>query len=299
MAETTLHRPAKCVSPAEEEIQNAEGLLGLRITVHDLSGVFVDRQGRPLLDRWRGSHRRYLTCAIAYSRQCLDHCYREINKRCASTQEPFLHTCWKGLVEWAVPIRREGVHLATLFAGQWRRPGVSSDAALPGPCLDRIGQLPLPQEPHLARVGRLMATFAAGLLAKVDEIRGQAGAPRSRKEAIYRFLELHAPEPIGLDDLAEALHLSPGRTSHLVRELTGSSFQDLLVWERLRKAQALLRSTDLPVSQVGRLVGIDNECYFSRLFSARIGLPPSRYRRQGPATKDRPDIPPGADSDRG
>ncbi|HAU38827.1 MAG TPA: AraC family transcriptional regulator, partial [Phycisphaerales bacterium] len=98
-------------------------------------------------------------------------------------------------------------------------------------------------------------------------------------EAIRRFLELHAPRVIGLADLARVLHLSPSRASHLVRELTGSTFQDLLVAERLRKAQALLRSTDLTVAEVGRLVGIDNECYFSRLFRARLGVPPSAYRR--------------------
>lgn len=290
MAEYVLHPPARRVSGIEETIQNGEQLLALRMTLHDLSGVFVDREGKALLDRRRGSHRRYRTCAIGYSRRCLDHCYQRVNRRCAQERGAFLHRCWKGFAELVLPIRREGVHLATLFAGQWRVAGWEIHAPLAPGCNEQIDRLGLVEPESLGPLASVLETFAAGLLADVDRIRGQSGPAISRREAIYRFIELHAAEPIGLGDLAGVLHLSPSRTSHLVKQLTGSTFQDLLVSERIRKAQALLRSTDLTVGQIGRLVGIENDGYFSRLFKARVGAAPSRYRRQGPTSKDRPDI---------
>ncbi len=285
-----LHPPARRVSSIEETIQNSEQLLDLRMTLHDLSGVFVEREGKALLDRHRGSHRRYRTCAIGYCRRCLDHCYQQVNKRCAHERGAFLHRCWKGFAELVLPIGREGVHLATLFAGQWQVAGWEIHKPLPPGCSEQIDKLSLVKQESLGRLASLLETFAAGLLAEVDRLRGQSGPAISRREAIYRFIELHAAEPIGLGDLAAALHLSPSRTSHLVKQLTGSTFQDLLVSERIRKAQALLRSTDLPVGQIGRLVGIENDGYFSRLFKARVGRAPSRYRHQGPTSKDRPDI---------
>jgi AraC family transcriptional regulator len=290
MAETVLHPPAGRCSPIEEALDDTQRLLGLRMTLHDLAGVFVDRDGASLLDRWRGSHRRYATCAIGYCRRCLSHCFQAVNKQSGQARGAFVHECWKGFVELVVPIRREGVHLATLFAGQWRQADLAGGGDLPSQCRELIDQLPQVDPGHLEQLSGMLEAFATGLLIKADELRGRAGPPRSRREVIHRFLELRAAGPIGLEDLAAALHLSPSRTSHLVKELTGATFQDLLVSERLRKAQALLRSTDLTVAEIGRLVGIDNECYFSRLFRSRIGMAPGAYRRQGPGSGPRPDV---------
>jgi AraC-like DNA-binding protein len=140
-------------------------------------------------------------------------------------------------------------------------------------------------------MGRVLDAIGAGLLAKAALLRGRDGELWSRRAEILRFVEVHAAEPIGLRDLADVLHLSPSRTSHLVREVTGRSYRQLVLAQRLDKAKGLLRSSDLPISQVARLVGIDNECYFSRLFRRRTGRTPTAYRRFGPPPKRRPDIP--------
>jgi transcriptional regulator GlxA family with amidase domain len=151
--------------------------------------------------------------------------------------------------------------------------------------------LPLAESAELGRLTGVLSAFAAGLLARADEIRGRRQHPVSRKEAILNFVELHAASSVTLQGLAAALHLSPSRTSHLVRELTGRSFKELVVAERLRRAQGLLRSTDLTVAEVGRLVGVPNVCHFSRLFRAKMGVPPGSYRADGPLPENRPDVP--------
>ncbi len=159
-----------------------------------------------------------------------------------------------------------------------------------GAVRDQVRRLPCVDRGDLNRLATVLETWAAGLLEQAVAWRGTDGAMASRKEALYRYLDLHAAEPVGLTDLARFINLSPSRTSHLVRELTGSNFQTLRIRERLRKATALLRSTDLSIAEVGHLVGIDDAGYFSRLFRSRLGMTPGKYREQGPYPKPPRDL---------
>ncbi|MCG8401395.1 MAG: helix-turn-helix transcriptional regulator, partial [Firmicutes bacterium] len=47
---------------------------------------------------------------------------------------------------------------------------------------------------------------------------------------------------------------------------------------RMRRAQELLASGDLPVVQVGEAVGFRDGNYFSRAFTRCTGVSPTRYR---------------------
>ena len=128
---------------------------------------------------------------------------------------------------------------------------------------------------------RVLAALGQGLLSHIDRAFDLDDAPETRALQIQRFLRYHATTRVRLDDLAAVLHLSPSRTSHLVRQELGMSFQELLKQERIRRARSLLRSTDLPIRQIAQRVGIDNEYYFSRLFKRTTGRTPGGYRRGG------------------
>ena len=110
--------------PVEQTLLDAEALLGVCITVYDLTGVFHDNEGRSLLGPARESHRqRSVLCGLGFhGRRCKAHCRERVSRWVADHPEGIAHRCWKGLMEVAVPIRRQGVLLATLLAGQWREP---------------------------------------------------------------------------------------------------------------------------------------------------------------------------------
>lgn len=55
--------------------------------------------------------------------------------------------------------------------------------------------------------------------------------------------------------------------------------------KRITKAKHLLRSTSLPVGQIGYTVGYKDPLYFSHTFTKMVGLCPTKYRRW--ATKDK------------
>lgn len=79
---------------------------------------------------------------------------------------------------------------------------------------------------------------------------------------------------------AAGLGLSVRRLRELVREATGSAPKDVILRERLSLAQSLLAESDLPVGRVAARVGYDDPAYFTRLFTARIGMSPATFRHR-------------------
>jgi AraC-like DNA-binding protein len=65
-----------------------------------------------------------------------------------------------------------------------------------------------------------------------------------------------------------------------VRRLTGLGVKDYLVRVRIDLAKQLLSDGGTPIGEVAQAVGYDDAGYFSRLFTRRVGVSPSRFRDQ-------------------
>jgi len=59
------------ISHCEQSLLDAEQLLGIHITIHDLGGIFHDLEGLPLLGVRRQSHRRFIICEFGFGKRCL------------------------------------------------------------------------------------------------------------------------------------------------------------------------------------------------------------------------------------
>ncbi len=83
-----------------------------------------------------------------------------------------------------------------------------------------------------------------------------------------------------LSELAEKLGISVPYLSKNISEYFGKSFKELLVDRRIEHACELLRETDIPVGQIIRSMGYENESYFHREFKRRTGLSPLAVRKE-------------------
>lgn len=84
------------------------------------------------------------------------------------------------------------------------------------------------------------------------------------------------------DDIKEAsknLYISERVIRDLVYEKFGSSYKDLTVLTRIRHAEALLLTTDLPLVDIAVNVGFNCSRSFSRTFHKIYGVKPSEYRK--------------------
>ncbi|MEY8760519.1 AraC family transcriptional regulator [Chryseobacterium tongliaoense] len=77
---------------------------------------------------------------------------------------------------------------------------------------------------------------------------------------------------------AEALHISPGYLTEVVRDITGKSALYWIQKEILVEAKRLLVFTDLTVKQIAHELGYIDHTYFTRLFSKLEGRSPSDFR---------------------
>lgn len=85
-----------------------------------------------------------------------------------------------------------------------------------------------------------------------------------------------------IPDLAAMENLSNSRYHVIFKKITGRSPNEYITDLRMRHACELLRSTDMPIKQVGILTGYGDSHFFSRIFKANIGLSPSEYRHHKP-----------------
>ena len=83
---------------------------------------------------------------------------------------------------------------------------------------------------------------------------------------VFGCIESHFHEPISLRDVAQAVRLSPGYLTTVVRRKTGRTVQEWIAERRMAEARRLLVETDLPVEEVGRRVGYGESSYFVRTF---------------------------------
>ena len=79
--------------------------------------------------------------------------------------------------------------------------------------------------------------------------------------------------------LAASAHVSEGHFARSFRHQLGSAPMAWLAALRGERAAALLIETDLPVAEVGRLVGWADPNYASRRFRQLHGVAPAAYRR--------------------
>lgn len=92
-------------------------------------------------------------------------------------------------------------------------------------------------------------------------------------------------EEISLNSLAKAANYSPWQALRVFSELLGTTPFAYIRDIRLSEAAKKLRDTDLNVLDIALSVVFDSHEGFTKAFSRRFGMSPSRYRKELPSLK--------------
>jgi len=98
-------------------------------------------------------------------------------------------------------------------------------------------------------------------------------------EAIH-FIRKHFKEMILVDDVAEAADLSRRTLEQRFRTLLKHSVHEEIVRTRVNQMAGMLAETNLPISQIARLLGYSYINNISRYFRQQRGVSPSAYRKK-------------------
>ena len=269
----------------ETAICSVEDAFDISITVHDLHGRLRRDNGDPLLP---GRNLHQHPCCIqdrfresGWKSRCFQDCFSRAEIIAKSQAHPFIKICWKGLQELVVPIIHDSHHLLTLYAGVFRgKESPPPEAPSYKWFRELYSSLPaMPDEKVLEHLQEMLEILGQGIIA-VGMSPNLKQKESTRYSTLVRFISDNAHQQITLTDLAKHFHLSPSRTAHLVVELTGSSFQSILLEERMVRARNLLLSTAQTQEEICNAVGFTNCYYFNRVFKKYYGSPPGRYRRK-------------------
>lgn len=84
---------------------------------------------------------------------------------------------------------------------------------------------------------------------------------------------------ITLEQTSQFFGYSGTHLSKLIKKYTGNSFVTHVTNQRILKAEALLAKTDVPISSIHQMVGLDSNEYFFRMFRRINGITPLAFRK--------------------
>lgn len=98
--------------------------------------------------------------------------------------------------------------------------------------------------------------------------------------AALSMIREHACNGLQVRDLQKYVPASRAKLQRRFRAITGRSIHDEIVRVQMRKAQELLRETDLPLRTIALKAGFKHQEYMGAVFKSRTGMTPGQYRRQ-------------------
>jgi transcriptional regulator GlxA family with amidase domain len=104
-------------------------------------------------------------------------------------------------------------------------------------------------------------------------------ASENRLPGVMEWARENLAQPLALDALADAAHMSRRTFTRRFAQATGTTVGKWLSAERVARAQQLLETTELPIEQVAAQAGFGSALSLRQHFSGQLGTAPSAYRR--------------------
>jgi AraC family transcriptional regulator, transcriptional activator of pobA len=123
----------------------------------------------------------------------------------------------------------------------------------------------------LVELSRLAADVAGNLRLKDEPLLAE----------VFGFIEERYSERISLKEVAQAVSLTPGHLTTIVRRKTGRTVLEWISERRMAEARKLIVQTDLTIEEVSLRVGYNDPTYFVRSFRRAHGTTPLGWRRAG------------------
>lgn len=109
----------------------------------------------------------------------------------------------------------------------------------------------------------------------------QRQEPEEYRPVIQKSLEYIRQNyhmPLSLREIAERANMSESYFSKLFKTETGVNYQEYLLRYRIEKAKAYLKTTNIKIYEIAKLVGYTDEKYFHVIFKRIVGCTPVQYR---------------------
>ena len=201
------------------------------------------------------------------------------------TKEPNFYTCHAGLEECVFPMVYEERLFGFIMVGQIRlekaEMGANQLAYLtkegfdPEELKKLYAQLPLVTYEHRQSLIRLLGAITGyvylnGLMLRYMD-------PASQR--IENYIHTHLQQPLSLDSISEALHISKSSLCHQVQSNMKTTVNHLITKSRVEAVKNALRRGET-LTNASVLAGFSSPSYCCVVFKKVTGLRPEEYRKQ-------------------
>ena len=105
------------------------------------------------------------------------------------------------------------------------------------------------------------------------------GYPAIMQEAM-RYISDNLASKISLTEIAHRFSLSKSFFSRKFKEITGFGFSEYLTHVRIKRAEELLLTSDMSMTDVAYAAGFEDSSYFAATFKRIIGTTPLKYANE-------------------
>lgn len=99
-------------------------------------------------------------------------------------------------------------------------------------------------------------------------------------DEVKRYIDANLHEALSLRTIADCFYIHPNYLSRRFKERFEESFISYLTGARVRKAEQLLKETEMQIQEIATIVGYPDAAYFSSVFRRLTGGTPVQYRLQ-------------------
>ena len=113
----------------------------------------------------------------------------------------------------------------------------------------------------------------------------RGGLPGWQRRRLVCFIEDNLSRTIRIEELAALVGLSRSYFFQAFQASLGQAPHAYLVGRRVARAQALMATTDRPLSEIALACGLTDQPHLTRLFRRVVGTSPAAWRRQCPRAR--------------
>jgi AraC-like DNA-binding protein len=204
-------------------------------------------------------------------------------------------TCFAGLCDTAVPIQLGERTIGYLQTGQvgLKKPSKRQFRKISQQIVEWGSQIDLKRledayfhskvlsSSQYSAAIRLLEIFGKHLSLVANQMMlqdAESESPMIRR--VKAYIAGHHADPISLEGIANAMHVSTFYFCKLFKKAIGITFTDYLGRVRVEKAKNLLLNPHLRVSEIAYTVGFQSLTHFNRVFRALTGDSPTHFREK-------------------
>nr|WP_202804411.1 AraC family transcriptional regulator [Baaleninema simplex] len=105
------------------------------------------------------------------------------------------------------------------------------------------------------------------------------GLSKVRQDRVKAYIDAHLNQNLKLVDLAAIAQVSPAYFARLFKQSEGITPYQYILKQRVEKVRALLKHSELSLTDIAVSVGFCDQSHMTRCFKRRVGMTPTEFRQ--------------------